>query len=78
MPYPHQPGSPWFDGADAFEAYLDDQERLTLAVCETCAGDGCIRRLITVYEHGCGFPHDDVEEQPCPDCGGSGEIAVQL
>ena len=24
MTYPHQPGSPWFDGADAYEAYLNE------------------------------------------------------
>jgi len=30
MPYPHQPGSPQFDGAEAFEDYQDEQERLRL------------------------------------------------
>jgi len=24
MSYPHQPGSPQYDGGDAYEAYLDD------------------------------------------------------
>lgn len=25
MPYPHQPGSPSFEGGAAYEAYLDEQ-----------------------------------------------------
>jgi hypothetical protein len=25
-------------------------------------------RSIFVYEHGCGFPHDDVEARYCTDC----------
>lgn len=41
-------------------------------VCEVCDGSGVIGRRITVYEAGCGFPHDDVEENPCPECGGAG------
>jgi len=40
--------------------------------CYQCGGQGVIRNVIQVYEHGCGFPHDDVEEQPCQACGGSG------
>lgn len=27
MTYPHQPGSPSFDGGDAYEAHLDQAER---------------------------------------------------
>lgn len=28
MPYPYQPGDPKFDGAEAYEAYLDEAEEL--------------------------------------------------
>lgn len=28
MTYPHQPGSPQFDGAEAFEAYQNELDRL--------------------------------------------------
>lgn len=28
MSYPHQPGSPQFEGGAAYEAYLDDMEKL--------------------------------------------------
>ncbi len=28
MSYPHQPGSPQFDGSAAYEAYLDDMDGL--------------------------------------------------
>lgn len=38
--------------------------------CETCRGSGVIVKRVTVYEAGCGFPHDDGEERPCPDCCG--------
>lgn len=40
--------------------------------CEACGGEGITRHTITVYEPGCGFPHDDVEEVPCKDCHGTG------
>ncbi|MBB6306282.1 hypothetical protein [Xanthobacter tagetidis] len=36
--------------------------------CSTCGGSGVITKRVSVYEHGCGFPHDDGEEVPCPDC----------
>lgn len=38
--------------------------------CPTCEGEGVVRRRISVYEPGCGFPHDDIEEAPCPCCSG--------
>lgn len=41
-------------------------------VCEACDGDGITRRGIRIYEHGCGFAHDDVEEIPCGKCNGAG------
>ena len=40
--------------------------------CPTCGGEGYTVHRITVYEHGCGFPHDDSEERPCENCKGAG------
>lgn len=31
---------------------------------------GVVAHRVLVYEPGCGFPHDDVEERPCPECSG--------
>ena len=53
------------------------QERMRLATCPACGGDGADRKLITVYENGCGFPHSDVYETTCAECGGVGEIVVE-
>lgn len=41
-------------------------------VCDVCDGSGVHAYRITVYEHGCGFPHDDTAEDPCGKCGGIG------
>ncbi len=41
-------------------------------VCDACDGEGFIPRRVTVYEHGCGFPHDDTHEEPCGKCNGVG------
>lgn len=40
--------------------------------CAHCGGDGVIRKSIWVYEHGCGFGHEDVLEAPCRFCNGAG------
>lgn len=45
---------------------------LTMVPCEVCDGYGYTAHRITVYEHGCGFPHDDTEERSCPECLGIG------
>lgn len=39
-------------------------------VCQTCGDSGVIVKRVTVYEIGCGFPHDDEIERPCPECRG--------
>lgn len=57
---------------------MDTEPRLTLDICPVCGGEGCERRGIWVYEHGCGFGHDDVEEIRCVECGGTGEIIKEL
>jgi hypothetical protein len=41
-------------------------------VCDACDGSGVFARRVTVYEHGCGFPHDDTAEEPCGGCNGVG------
>jgi hypothetical protein len=43
-----------------------------IAVCPSCGGEGHTLHRISVYEHGCGFPHDDVEAQHYTDCHGVG------
>lgn len=41
-------------------------------VCDMCGGMGVTPHRVTVYEHGCGFPHDDTAEKECINCGGLG------
>lgn len=41
-----------------------------LLSCPECGGSGVIVKRVQVYEAGCGFPHDDGEEVPCPTCCG--------
>ncbi len=41
-------------------------------VCDVCEGSGVEAFRVTVYEHGCGFPHDDTDERPCRCCDGAG------
>jgi DnaJ-class molecular chaperone len=40
--------------------------------CPACDGQGYTVHRVTVYEHGCGFPHDDGEERKCERCSGFG------
>lgn len=47
-----------------------------LVPCSLCNGLAKVGRRVTVYEHGCGFPHDDVEEDDCPECEGAGQLLV--
>lgn len=39
---------------------------------EVCGGEGMTVHRVTVYEHGCGFPHDDTDERLCVECNGCG------
>lgn len=43
-----------------------------LVDCAECGGDGYTVHRIRVYEHGCGFAHDDTEERRCDACNGVG------
>jgi hypothetical protein len=55
----------------------DDADGATMFVpCDNCDGSGIIARRVTVYEHGCGVPHDDTDERPCPKCDGTGEREI--
>lgn len=47
---------------------------LQIFTCAACDGKGYTVHRVAVYEHGCGFPHDDSEERPCPECSGYGEF----
>lgn len=40
--------------------------------CAACNGEGYTVHKVSVYEHGCGFPHDDSEERQCGKCDGAG------
>jgi hypothetical protein len=56
----------------------DHEPPQTLAECPACGGEGCFVTRITVYELGCGFPHDDSHEETCTICGGGGFIVVDV
>ncbi len=49
-----------------------DEAPLQFFTCDICGGEGFIARRITVYEPGCGFPHDDTAEETCRECNGLG------
>lgn len=57
---------PWCALCDA------EEEPVAEAPCYGCGGEGAIGHRITVYETGCGFPHDDTHEETCDLCHGSG------
>jgi hypothetical protein len=41
-------------------------------VSSPCGGEGGYEKHIRVYEHGCGFAHDDCTWATCQTCGGRG------
>lgn len=49
-------------------------DRFELTTCPHCCGEGHTLRSIRVYERGCGFAHDDVDEVRCEECNGAGEF----
>jgi hypothetical protein len=55
------------------DIYRPYEGPLQLVTCDACDGRGYTSHRITVYEHGCGFPHDDTDERRCEKCGGLGE-----
>lgn len=65
------------DGEKLRQLTGEDHGPWLIEDCPECGGAGIIPRRITVYEHGCGFPHDDTDEVPCADCDGSGVVIVQ-
>lgn len=56
--------------------YGEPKEEMYPTECPSCEGSGVQGRRITVYEHGCGFGHDDIEEYPCEECEGTGQVLV--
>lgn len=54
------------------DPWLHDEPPEQWFVCDACDGMGVIGTRVTVYEHGCGFPHDDTHEEECVSCGGIG------
>lgn len=48
--------------------------RLTLATCQACDGNGEIVFAIRVYEPGCGYGHESSDGRPCEECGGTGKV----
>ncbi|RVP13116.1 hypothetical protein CN085_19585 [Sinorhizobium meliloti] len=55
----------------------EDHGPTYLATCQECDGEGFFYKRITVYEAGCGLPHDDMEVIQCGACGGWGLVEEQ-
>lgn len=60
------------------EAMTLDHGPETLSECSQCCGEGVLRQTVWVYEHGCGYPHEDVEELPCQACNGAGFFLCEV
>jgi RecJ-like exonuclease len=56
---------------------MEDRTNWYPTPCPRCDGYGAIGHTVTVYEHGCAFPHPDTEEIPCPECKGDGQVLVE-
>lgn len=65
-----------YDHWKTTEPDMHDETPQQWFTCDLCDGMGVIGRRVTVYEHGCGFPHDDTEENTCINCGGVGGWVV--
>ena len=70
------PGCTQTECDQAQPGYWDDDRDppQVIITCKACDGQGFTVHRVTVYEHGCGFPHNDSEERPCERCGGHGEF----
>jgi hypothetical protein len=64
------PGCTQQECDEAQPGYWDPPQRWY--ECDACAGEGYTVHRITVYELGCGFPHDDSDERQCGKCNGAG------
>lgn len=78
MPYPHQAGNPQFDGADAYEAYLNDPEAglipsTMIVSCPNCGGDGGWDEAYLGGDH-----EVHHHSSKCSMCGGKGEIEDEI
>lgn len=65
------------DGEKLRQLTGEDHGPWFLDFCPQCEGSGVIPRGITVYEHGCGFSHDDTYDLKCDVCDGQGSIFVE-
>ncbi|BCH33172.1 hypothetical protein MesoLjLc_51020 [Mesorhizobium sp. L-8-10] len=55
-------------------------ENARIILCEACGSEGYERYTATVYEHGCGFGHEDVfldYSRPCRFCEGTGGAIIE-
>ena len=66
------------DGEKLRQLTGEDHGPQQLFTCEACDGKGYTAHRITVYEAGCGFAHDDVDERSCEECGGLGWFVGEL
>lgn len=56
---------------------MSRHDGLLLVPCPLCDGYAAVGRAIWVYAAGCGFPHEDVEEDECPECEGNGRVLIE-
>jgi hypothetical protein len=56
--------------------YFDDPPEIWLD-CPECGGEGGWEQHCRVYEHGCGFAHDDSEWRVCHVCNGTGGMICE-
>lgn len=55
-------------------------ENARIVLCEACGSEGYERETVWVYEHGCGFAHEDVVlnyNRPCSYCEGTGGEIIE-
>ena len=64
------PGCTQQECDEAQPGYWDEPQQW--CICNACDGSGVHAYRVTVYEHGCGFPHDDTAEESCGVCNGMG------
>lgn len=64
------------DGEKLRQMTGEDHGPIWLETCPKCDGLGVTLQRVTVYEAGCGFPHDDTDERKCEECDGLGTLVV--
>ena len=52
---------------------------LRIVPCTACGSEGRVPHVVWVYEHGCGFAHEDVYlGEECPCCEGTGGEIIEV